>query len=150
MVAVSTVKRVQVRKDAEPGAVFAPGAFDANVGREVPFFNGSGSVPARVLAAQVAEDGSHVLLTLELPAVPGMPDELEVDGIWDRRPAGDPPASPGPGRGQRVEPREFPPQRPVGFGTARPTWQAGEPDIDTTVDPEALRRAVEEWRRTHG
>jgi len=58
--------RVKVRQDAPPGAGFAPDAFDRNVGRVIPVLGAAGGTTGRVVAAEVAPDGSHVQFTLEV------------------------------------------------------------------------------------
>jgi hypothetical protein len=52
---------------AAPGEVYAPGAFDRSVGQII--VDKYGDVPvghSRIIAAEVAEDGSGVTLTLEV------------------------------------------------------------------------------------
>lgn len=61
--------RVQTRMAAGAAAVYAPGAFDASVGRTVPVT--VATVPLRrldatLVAAEVVEDGAAALLTFEL------------------------------------------------------------------------------------
>lgn len=55
------------KQPAPVGATFAADAFDGQVGKEVPVnIPGEGPKTGRVLAAQVAEDGRSVELTLEI------------------------------------------------------------------------------------
>jgi hypothetical protein len=63
--------RTVFTQHAPRGSTFQPGAFDANIGRQVPFHSpGEPDQLATVVAAAVAEDGSKVELTLELPHPP--------------------------------------------------------------------------------
>jgi hypothetical protein len=52
---------------ADPRTVFAPGSFDSQVGKVIPLRLPSGQVEARVVAAEVSDDGRWVHMTLELP-----------------------------------------------------------------------------------
>lgn len=55
---------------AEPGARFAPGAFDSQVGNEVPFkVNGETIGTCTLLGVSVSEDGSFATMTFEVPDV---------------------------------------------------------------------------------
>jgi len=52
-----------------PGAVFAPNAFDSSIGREIDVHlpDSPQATKGRLVAAEVAVDGSAVSLTVELP-----------------------------------------------------------------------------------
>lgn len=55
---------------AEPGARFAPDAFDSQIGKEVPFKIGDQEAGVcSLLGYSVAEDGSFATLTFEIPDV---------------------------------------------------------------------------------
>lgn len=57
-----------VRQKAEEGEVYAPGCFDAQIGRSVPFRFADGSFQTcKVLAADVAPDGTSILIVLDIP-----------------------------------------------------------------------------------
>lgn len=58
--------RIQIRH-TEPGSVFAPGAFDRSVGKTIPVnLPAGGSVPGKLVAAEVVDGGRAVLMTLEV------------------------------------------------------------------------------------
>jgi phage head maturation protease len=60
--------RITVSQQAKFGEVFAPGCFDSSVGKHVPFkVDGQSVTTCELLAAEVAEDGLSVQLTLETP-----------------------------------------------------------------------------------
>jgi hypothetical protein len=46
---------------------FAPGSWDSQVGKTVPFKVGERSTEATVIAVRVADDGNSVAITVELP-----------------------------------------------------------------------------------
>jgi hypothetical protein len=59
--------KMSYEQPAPDGATFAADAFDGQIGKEVPVnVPGGGRKTGRVLAAQVAEDGRSVELTLEV------------------------------------------------------------------------------------
>jgi hypothetical protein len=62
--------KIQFRKSAtEPGdqypTRFAPNAWDGQIGKVIPFRIGADTAPARLVAAEVIENGAAVLLTIE-------------------------------------------------------------------------------------
>jgi hypothetical protein len=72
--------RLGIRVDAPRGDVFSSRAFEAQVGRAVPVHNdvdGTEDI-GTIVAAVVAEDGSHVMLDVELAGV-SLPRDPEVD-----------------------------------------------------------------------
>lgn len=58
--------RTTTTHHAQPGERFAPGAFDRAIGRQITWTDPSGTYPARVVAAVVAEDGLSVEVTTEV------------------------------------------------------------------------------------
>lgn len=46
--------------------VFAPTAFDSQIGKTIPVKTDSGSTPGLVVAAEVSADGKQVVLTVEI------------------------------------------------------------------------------------
>ncbi len=56
---------------------FAAGAFDSQVGKSVPFKLGETQVAdATVVAAEVAEDGTEAVLTVDIPDAGILQDEI--------------------------------------------------------------------------
>lgn len=54
---------------------FAPDAFDTQIGKTVPLnYEGHGTYNCKIVGAEVAEDGSQVTLTVELP------DDVQLPG----------------------------------------------------------------------
>ena len=61
------MKRVSFVQQAEEGERFAPGAFDSQIGKVIPFTMTEGvRVHARVVSAEVSPDGQQVRMTLEV------------------------------------------------------------------------------------
>lgn len=61
-------QRVDINQSAPSNVRFAPDVFDSQVGRTVPLrIEGSADAEAVVVDAKVAEDGTSVTLTLEVP-----------------------------------------------------------------------------------
>lgn len=62
-------QRIEVEQPAEPGTTFALDAFDSQIGRTVPMNIAGRAVDGgcKVVAAEVADDGRSVSLTLEVP-----------------------------------------------------------------------------------
>ena len=61
--------RVTFTQPAEPGTQFAPDAFGSQIGRNVPVnIEGHEIDGGKILAAQVADDGKSVDLTVEVPS----------------------------------------------------------------------------------
>lgn len=50
-----------------PGSVFTPNAFDSSIGKEIDVHLPDRSAKGRLMAAEVAADGSAVSLTVEVP-----------------------------------------------------------------------------------
>jgi hypothetical protein len=60
--------RITVSQKAPTGERFAPGCFDSSVGKHIPFrIDGQPVATCELLAADVADDGTAVRLTLETP-----------------------------------------------------------------------------------
>lgn len=58
--------------------MFAPTAFDSQVGKETPVKTPQGTVPGRIVAATVAEDRLSVVLTVEVPDGSPVADAIAV------------------------------------------------------------------------
>lgn len=70
--------RLHVAQRAMPGAVFAPDAFAAQVGRSVPLRDEDGATTgqvATIVSAEVVDEGRTVALVLEVP------DGASIDGV---------------------------------------------------------------------
>jgi hypothetical protein len=64
------MSQVVTNEYAGPGERFAPDVFDSQVGNEVPFkINGETIGTCSLLGVSVAEDGSFVTMTFEIPDV---------------------------------------------------------------------------------
>jgi hypothetical protein len=64
----TTSMRISFDHPAEAGERFAPDAFDVSVGKEVRLsVQGRPSGTCRLVAAEVASDGSSVMLTYDVP-----------------------------------------------------------------------------------
>lgn len=60
--------RIQVEQPASDGSTFAPDAFASQIGKTVRLnIEGAPASECKVVAAEVAEDGASVVLTLEVP-----------------------------------------------------------------------------------
>jgi hypothetical protein len=60
--------RVRIRHEAGEGERFAPGVYDRQLGELIPFNDVGGTdVSATLTAATVADDGSYVVLDLDVP-----------------------------------------------------------------------------------
>lgn len=60
--------RIQLRQPAPAGSGYAPNAFDSQIGKEVPFnIDGNRRGLCAIVAAEVTEDGSAALLTVDVP-----------------------------------------------------------------------------------
>lgn len=61
-------RRMQYTQPAPPGGVFAADAFEAQIGRTVPLTLGGSSLErdCEIVDAVVSEDGSSVMLTVEV------------------------------------------------------------------------------------
>jgi hypothetical protein len=60
---------VKIQQPATPGTVFAPDAFNRQIGETLPMtFEGVQVDDCRLVSADVAADGAHVELTLDVPA----------------------------------------------------------------------------------
>lgn len=68
--------RIELKQEADPGTLFALGAFDGSVGKAFPVTSLGDPVRAGTLIkAVVAPDGTSVTLTIELDQMPsGMRD----------------------------------------------------------------------------
>ncbi|WP_433513830.1 hypothetical protein ACQP2T_61500 [Nonomuraea sp. CA-143628] len=63
---MSSPARWQIRKHAGPGDVFAPGAFDSQIGEQIPVILGAqGNLLGTLVEAEISGDGSTVTLTVE-------------------------------------------------------------------------------------
>jgi hypothetical protein len=59
--------KVQTRQYADPGTIFAPGVYDRSIGKRVPSRIGEQEAgTATLLEAEVSDDGTYVLLTLDV------------------------------------------------------------------------------------
>ncbi len=67
--------RITFRAFAAPGELYGPGAFDHQIGRNVPL-----KIEATIVAAEVDPEGRFVELVVDLPPL----DEAELD--WVRSP----------------------------------------------------------------
>jgi hypothetical protein len=65
--------RAKFSQKAADGMVFSPDLFAAQIGREVPITGTE--MTAKIMDAVVSEDGSEVVLTLELP------DDFPAPGV---------------------------------------------------------------------
>lgn len=65
---------VHVRQPAPEGDRFAPGAFDRAIGTEFTMTRLGDAIEGtgRLVGAEVAPDGSHVVLALDVPDVPAV------------------------------------------------------------------------------
>jgi hypothetical protein len=75
------VTTIQVRQAADENERYVPGCFDSSVGKHIPFKLGDHPVPGatcKLIAAEVADDGSEVLLTLEVESQV-LTDAIEVE-----------------------------------------------------------------------
>ncbi|MFC4117329.1 hypothetical protein [Nonomuraea zeae] len=65
--------RWQIEKHAEPGDRFAPGAFDSQIGKQIPVIIAEQvSLLGTLVAADVTDDGRSVTLTVDtlIPVTP--------------------------------------------------------------------------------
>jgi hypothetical protein len=58
--------RVTIIDHAKPGDVYAPTAFDSQIGKSIPVIIGDRSEPGILVAAEVVSEGRAVKLTLEI------------------------------------------------------------------------------------
>lgn len=58
---------IKGRIPAAEGTAFGPGAFDAYIGKAITVPAGNRSAEGILRVAEIAEDGSEVTLTVELP-----------------------------------------------------------------------------------
>jgi hypothetical protein len=59
-----------ITEQAEPHTVFAATAFDSQIGKTIPIKFGAGQADGKLVAAEVAEDGGSVTLTVEVETPP--------------------------------------------------------------------------------
>jgi hypothetical protein len=58
--------RIETIQSADPDTVYAPGAFDQILGKEVPLIGPTARIgTAKVISAEVAEDGKTAVITIE-------------------------------------------------------------------------------------
>lgn len=75
--------KLTIVQHAEDGLLFAPTAFDSQIGKDVPVRFDSKALPGRVVAAQVSQDGTTVELTVDFAEPPAFgADTLVRLGEW--------------------------------------------------------------------
>ncbi|MET8006253.1 hypothetical protein [Nonomuraea glycinis] len=58
--------RWQIQTHADPGEVFAPGAFDSQIGKQIPVtLTEQGSLLGTLIAAEISDQGRTATLTVE-------------------------------------------------------------------------------------
>jgi len=62
-----TMTRIAMDQPAPDGGVFAPNAFDSQVGKTVPLNVGGETTTCTITAAKVADDGLSVEVCLDVP-----------------------------------------------------------------------------------
>lgn len=70
--------RITMRQGAPDGGVFAPTAFDSQIGKDVPVRVEGRTLPGRLVDADVADDGRDVLLTFDVDVLA----RCNCDGEW--------------------------------------------------------------------
>ncbi|MEU4231117.1 hypothetical protein AB0F17_43070 [Nonomuraea sp. NPDC026600] len=91
----SSSARWQIEKHADPGDVFAPGAFDSQIGKQIPVILGAqGTLLGTLVEAEIADDGRTATLTVETLA-PVYPER--GGAAWNIEPNALPRLASGPG-----------------------------------------------------
>ena len=98
--APGAVGRITIRLAADPDTVFAPTAFDHQLGHAIAVTTTIPGVEGKLVAAKVIEDGTAAELTLEVPpmvadairagmvkGIPAQAEERWSFGFTDERPA---------------------------------------------------------------
>ena len=77
------MSKICFQQFAPDGSVFAPGCFESQIGKVIPFTAGDITYDGKILDVEDSVNGSHVVITMEIPseAFPAAIHGLGIEGL---------------------------------------------------------------------